>query len=343
MNIWALVVLLAAGAGMAACDAPPPPRFPHLQHLAELDCGRPGQPRCLSCVSCHDTTTDRPPTATASICASCHDNAGALLGRPKSQALRVMGESPIAFPHGQHLALEQIAGQCVRCHTKVTERTPDSRAMPPMSTCLECHQKDFDTPRCTLCHRQSDLAEIPPQSFMRHDAGWMRSHGRHAARRQPVCQACHTETWCADCHDQRRGLAVEKREFDSITRQFVHRGDMIARHPLEVAQDPASCNRCHTAASCDACHLQRGVSAGRVNAVSPHPIGWMARDAMHREFHGRHARRNLISCMACHERGPVTNCIGCHRSGGPGGNPHPTGWASSRSPDATLCRYCHGG
>ena len=29
------------------------PRFPHRVHLAELDCGKPGKPDCLSCNSCH--------------------------------------------------------------------------------------------------------------------------------------------------------------------------------------------------------------------------------------------------------------------------------------------------
>ena len=37
------------------------------------------------------------------------------------------------------------------------------------------------------------------------------------------------------------------------------------------------------------------------------------------------------------------NCILCHRVGGPGGNPHPGGWMSSRSRQSdTPCRYCHG-
>jgi hypothetical protein len=49
-----------------------------------------------------------------------------------------------------------------------------------------------------------------------------------------------------------------------------------------------------------------------------------------------------VSCASCHEAGPATNCIGCHRVGAHGGNPHPSGWQSTRGADAEMCGYCHG-
>ena len=36
------------------------------------------------------------------------------------------------------------------------------------------------------------------------------------------------------------------------------------------------------------------------------------------------------------------NCIRCHQVGSYGGNPHPRGWQSARSPKDSMCRYCHG-
>jgi hypothetical protein len=115
----------------------------------------------------------------------------------------------------------------------------------------------------------------------------------------------------------------------------------LVRHSLEARSTPAKCLRCHTSSSCDNCHIERGVSAGHPNALNRHPMGWVGHDTFSSNFHGRAARRDPLSCMACHDHGPATNCIECHRVGGPGGNPHPKGWHSSRSAHDAMCRYCH--
>ena len=75
--------------------------------------------------------------------------------------------------------------------------------------------------------------------------------------------------------------------------------------------------------------------------VSPHPVGWMSRDAGSPDFHGRAARREPLTCMACHDHGPATNCIPCHKVGGIGGDPHPHGYHPSRARTDAMCRYCH--
>jgi hypothetical protein len=134
---------------------------------------------------------------------------------------------------------------------------------------------------------------------------------------------------------------IEQRRPDSIERQFKHVGDFLVRHGIESRSRPGTCLRCHTSQSCDGCHIERGVSAARAGASNPHPLGWVGRDRGASTFHGTAARRDPIACMACHDHGPATNCIECHRVGGGGGNPHPRGWHSQRSPDAPMCRYCH--
>ena len=43
---------------LGGCDRGLLTHFPHRTHLAKIECGGPGQPQCLSCISCHqgDTT-----------------------------------------------------------------------------------------------------------------------------------------------------------------------------------------------------------------------------------------------------------------------------------------------
>ena len=55
------------------------------------------------------------------------------------------------------------------------------------------------------------------------------------------------------------------------------------------------------------------------------------------------ARRNIGSCAACHDQGPVSNCVRCHQVGGLGGTPHPAGWRSTAPVSNPECSACHGG
>jgi hypothetical protein len=83
------------------------------------------------------------------------------------------------------------------------------------------------------------------------------------------------------------------------------------------------------------------VSGNAVGANNPHPPGWVGADTRSSDFHGSHARRDILSCAGCHEQGPATNCIRCHTVGAYGGNPHPSGWQSARGRQSSMCRYCH--
>jgi hypothetical protein len=156
-----------------------------------------------------------------------------------------------------------------------------------------------------------------------------------------VCSACHSEADCNDCHDVEQVLGIEQRRPEKIERQFVHRGDFIVRHAIEAQSQPARCQRCHEPETCDACHVARGVSGNAIAGRSPHPPGWVGTNTQALAFHGRAARRDILACASCHERGPATNCIRCHKVGAYGGNPHPNGWRSARSVDEEMCRYCH--
>ena len=331
-------LMLIVGAVSGACERPrSEPAFPHVEHLTGHACGNDGQPDCVTCVTCHTPTSgasnlSRPD---AVVCSQCHQNGEALLAAstpaPRPQSIN--------FEHQSHLLLPEVKGQCVGCHQGVV--IAGERRLPEMAKCLECHSADFQQAKCTPCHVSEHLSQLKPETFMRHDEKWWHSHAQPAARSPAVCSECHSETWCADCHSQNRGLSIEKRFPDQIQRHMPHRGDFVVRHAIEARSQSARCLSCHTSNTCDACHLERGVSAAAIGSVSPHPIGWIGSGSRGRESHGRAARRDIVTCMSCHDHGPLTNCIQCHSPGGPGGNPHPSGWDSSRATSSAMCRYCH--
>jgi hypothetical protein len=130
-----LALSLLVAALLAACVDMPRPRFPHRQHLAELECNTPGKPACLTCNTCHvpsqpERAYKLPP---ASLCQSCHRNAEPeLLASLAMEPPRPYGE--IAIDHDRHLALPQVGGQCVTCHAGVVE--PGQATLPPMDRCF---------------------------------------------------------------------------------------------------------------------------------------------------------------------------------------------------------------
>jgi hypothetical protein len=232
----------------------------------------------------------------------------------------------------------------VPCHAGVVD--PKRSPLPPMSQCFGCHEhaEQWEHGQCTPCHESEALRHTLPVTFLKHDNAFLRHHGDAMAQRQQasLCQNCHTQAQCQSCHDVTQDLTVEARRPDAIESGQVHRGDFMVRHAIEARSQPAKCLSCHTVQTCDSCHVARGVSANVANPANPHPPEWVGTNTSSSNFHGTAARRDILSCAACHEAGPATNCIRCHQVGGYGGNPHPRGWKSARGSDAEMCRYCHG-
>lgn len=335
-------VVLGAVAG-ACSKLDTPARFPHRTHLAGLKCGGKDQPACLSCNTCHaPTARDRAHSLpNAELCDRCHTD-------EKTMVRAVLGVQPerahgkILFNHDLHLALKDIEGQCIHCHGGVVEA--NKARLPAMSECLSCHEHEaqWQKGQCTPCHIAGELREIMPETFLRHEGNFMRRHGLLAAQEAQLCQACHTQTQCDDCHDVSQGLSVERRRPEQISRHFVHRADFVTRHGIEARSQSARCASCHEPESCDGCHTARGVSGSLLDPANPHPPGWLGSSDSVRSLHGIEARRDIFSCASCHDQGPATNCIRCHRVGAYGGNPHPGGaWTSSMNPNERMCAYCH--
>ncbi|MEO8901079.1 MAG: cytochrome c3 family protein, partial [Polyangiaceae bacterium] len=225
-----LALLLVVAALAAACAERPAPRFPHKLHLAGLSCGSPGQAPCLSCTSCH-AVAQRGGHALPSVgsCASCHRNDHTLLQAVIS-APRPRPYGTIAFDHGQHLRMPDVAGQCVPCHAGVVEA--GSARLPPMKQCLGCHEHEaqWNLGQCAPCHALPEIKRALPQTFLKHEGDFMQHHGTEAVQQKKLCQACHAQADCEGCHDASQDLSIERRRPEAVTSTFAHRGDFMSRH-----------------------------------------------------------------------------------------------------------------
>jgi hypothetical protein len=348
----ARLVLLALAAAVLAfggsCTKRLLTRFPHEQHLAEIECGKPGKPNCLTCNSCHKGEPDqsswkKPPVA---MCASagCHEAEKKTI-TTRHEAAVLPAAYDIAFGHDKHLVMPEIKSQCVKCHAGAVQAVGGKPLFPPMTTCTGCHkhEEQFAARECGPCHKPNELRGLKPASFLAHDTTWMKRHGTQARDQLAMCSMCHAQTQCDSCHDATQTLRAEVRNPDAIGRQYVHRFDFLSRHAIEAQSQPAMCISCHQKQDCDACHMQRGVSAGLVDGRNPHPTSWAGNTGAANNLHGSAARRDITSCAACHDQGPAANCVRCHKVGGYGGNPHPPGWRSPLGVDSSGCVACHGG
>lgn len=340
--VWALLVALAVAACLAACTKQRDARFPHVAHLTGIRCGGPGEPDCLTCNSCHSPSQRERAhkLPDAGLCARCHDDDLEQV----AHVLEVVPPRPhgdITFDHDLHLGMKEIEGQCVRCHAGVVRE--GQATIPPMSRCFTCHEHEaqWNRAECAPCHQRGDLENTLPVTFLAHDEHFLRRHRDEAMHDRALCASCHTQSECQACHDLTQKIPVERRFPERIERSFVHRGDFMTRHAIDAASEPAKCMSCHTERDCDSCHVERGVSGNALGARNPHPPGWVGNDVGASDFHGRHARRDIVACASCHEQGPATNCIRCHKVGAYGGNPHPRGWQSARGRASSMCRYCH--
>jgi hypothetical protein len=121
---------------------------------------------------------------------------------------------------------------------------------------------------------------------------FMNAHGGLAAAEPGTCATCHTESYCASCHDGPADGGYHPTSFSW-------------RHAAEAWGQEAECANCHsTAAFCRECHQESGlVGRGRPQAGyhDAEPV-WLLR-------HGGPARQNLESCASCHQQ---RDCVQCH-------------------------------
>jgi hypothetical protein len=351
-------VALGGGCSRYLRSTPPPNPdvivFSHQKHVAEqgmacADChsGVAKQaalpagvdaPKMAKCGDCHDLKTK---------CGLCHVDAR----QPGSYAVWTPPPGKLRFNHEAHVARTPKHG-CEPCHAQAARTIKLSQIRRPgHEECLSCHQhqEDYRKLGCDKCH--TNLREYPLAALTQfnHEGNWLSEHKVHGKTNDGACRQCHVERYCDDCHSRHNELIPSMRFPERVDRQLIHRGDWRTRHGIETAASPGSCLKCHAEKQCRDCHRVEGVSqtdpAGRGPndpLARPHPAGWM--NPVAADFHGIAARRNIVTCAGCHDRGAASNCVLCHRVGGAGGNPHPGGRVRGRDGEKvsnTMCRICH--
>lgn len=311
------------------------------------------------CIACHEAKRDD--------CAFCHSdvaNAGVLPERDRA----------LHFSHETHL--ERTSGDCAVCHAgahgmqgatsgngagaAALAAAPTGHpgvlasAMPAHPECFSCHemQEFYDQLDCKSCHQ--DLARyglLPYESFTHSNDFVGRGHGEllRDSGSAAVCAQCHEASSCDDCHFANGGFAALRltpaaRLPEKAHLGLIHRGDYLLRHPWEARADSASCVKCHSPDYCLECHEERGLAQEaaltRTDGFQFHGPGVLFKGSP--EYHGTAARRDPLSCAACHDDGSRGNCTDCHAEGAFGGNPHPPHWKSRLDKrGAAVCRLCH--
>ena len=339
----AVAVAAAACAGVLGLRRERPPAFAHRAHVV----------KGISCPTCHqgiaEAGDDGPlhlPTDATCTTSGCHEKAHdprpcqGCHSSPWGAAAAADAKSHLRFEHARHVPGAAV-GNCARCHVGVADG--DTPIRPPMAVCWGCHEHERvrEVRDCQACHVNLEEEGTPPASHMAHDDDFVTRHGEQASSAADLCSTCHSERFCSACHGATAPTIPARMRPANPFAPSVHRPAFIARHGEEARAAPASCSTCHQEpARCDRCHLDRGVSANAPTARSPHPIGWIGIGPGENE-HGRAARRDPAACASCHGGAGEALCVSCHKVGGPGGNPHPPGYTSSRPLGQPPCRMCH--
>ncbi len=283
------------------------------------------------CMDCHEKTN--------SECKKCHV-------RPEMPTTWVDTKLPnLRFSHQNHVNRIKESGEknaCDRCHGEIKDTKKASETIRPkmFETCASCHDKTFGQDKCAQCHIKMPGWSSKPGQVYDHSADWLRRHGTVAKGGSAACSHCHQESSCAECHGRGNPARPSLLHLDRPDANFQHRGDWLTRHPIEARLDSKTCMTCHSQPNCASCHERYGLDKISNGGPSPHPPGWMVKGSG--TDHGTAARRDVLSCAACHDRGAASNCVTCHKSGGPGGNPHPPGWDSKLDKNtAPACTPCH--
>jgi hypothetical protein len=105
-------------------------------------------------------------------------------------------------------------------------------------------------PDCAECHNDSWGA-------LNHKAVDFYSKHRFYASQPNVCMACHTQSFCSDCHAHKEEIKPSDKYKESPELNLPHRGDYFSQHKIDGRINPASCAKCHGRQNnerCKTCH-----------------------------------------------------------------------------------------
>ncbi len=303
-------------------------KFSHQTHIQGV---------AIECVSCHGATTSKKASdslrPTHDNCTSCHEEqltneCGYCHVNPDDIQPPPSPVREIVFSHAQHVTMSDVA--CTTCHAGLDE-TDYARAkhMPAMATCATCHNERKATNQCEACH--TNVTNLVPPD---HLAANFKSRHRELTRLGELdasCSTCHSQSFCAECHSATEVMQFGKgammsdptpRTFPGATTrtstlQMVHDLNYRFIHGIDAKAKGSDCYSCHSAQDfCATCHetgdnitTTRGFKPAWHLGAGFTTLGVGSGGGRHADL----ARRDLESCIACHDaQGGDPTCITCH-------------------------------
>ena len=340
-------------------------KFSHQKHINEFG---------VECVTCHvEAAASRLSSDTLvpghAVCQTCHEEqvsktCGYCHSDEKNPKGFTRETRELRFNHKKHVTDGKM--ECVTCHTGVDKADYASAAnMPSMTTCNTCHNNVKVNNQCETCH--TNLATLRPAS---HNAGnFVKNHSVLAKLNgmDSQCSKCHTESYCAQCHDGSNLTALSSSEktgmisprtmgddkSQALKGQAIHDMNYRFTHGIEARGHAADCQVCHQEqAFCNDCHQTGSQALGGTIPTSHEAAGFVTIGVgTGGGEHARLARREIESCQSCHDvEGSDPVCMKCHvdPDGIKGTNPktHPSGFMTGNHGDwhtnaGATCFACH--
>ncbi|MDI6891786.1 MAG: cytochrome c3 family protein [Actinomycetota bacterium] len=191
----------------------------------------------------------------------------------------------LIFNHAVHFERKY---RCEACHIgEVHEKGVTNR--PPMDICYNCHglshgpQGVLAPYECGKCHPPE--FDLKP-AYHKKEGFFTAEHVRKAKENMRHCYTCHAQTFCVDCHIERKALPASHKAADW--------GETHGELPLFNIR--AECYYCHDDEFCTKCH----------KTPMPHSIFFVGQ-------HGPAGEKDKPDCLICHK---VKFCSDCHHEKG---------------------------
>jgi hypothetical protein len=113
-------------------------------------------------------------------------------------------------------------------------------------------------PICATCHGEEQMkGAAKAYASFDHTPAFVKDHKFAAGRDAGTCSACHSQSFCADCHGGRTMISPATKLGNRPDRATPHPANFLALHRVEGKLDPTSCFKCHGRANnerCTTCH-----------------------------------------------------------------------------------------
>lgn len=118
-------------------------------------------------------------------------------------------------------------------------------------------EKLTQKPICSDCHDEKNNVGVKPFSYYNHNASFFDEHGSVASSSSAVCESCHKEKFCSDCHGNKEEIVPSRKLGNQPDITSPHRGDYFTKHKIDGRLNKSECFACHgrrNNSSCDRCH-----------------------------------------------------------------------------------------